>query len=259
MQIVGAANNYYTLIVGALVCTNLILLFMSIEYVLMKNHLTEADDYRAQVQNGKSISLSEVFEEMLRRGSTTTRPDLEAVTGEFFQVIKDFSEQGQTLNLPFFNTSFSISGVFESIQDVFDASRHSVNLKITPSKELRNLMSTMRVEKQLGNLSKMRILEVFDSVKGVSNSEITSGGVIKISGVMIKVLGADAKVFFVSANGHEIPVQVLVENNPSHVIAMVPVLEPGAYTLKISTRYGGSGEELKSIRSCAFDTELTVR
>ena len=66
-------------------------------------------------------------------------------------------------------------------------------------------------------------------------------------------------MFFVAADGTETPVtHRLTQNDPSKVVARVPVLAAGAYTLKIVTRFTGGRALLNLPRALTYELPLNV-
>ena len=56
---------------------------------------------------------------------------------------------GEAINLPLINTSFSISGVFDSPMDAFDGNRHKLNLNITKGVLLREAEKKVKLQKTI--------------------------------------------------------------------------------------------------------------
>ena len=92
-----------------------------LKYALQENLLTERpDDYAAQTIVEGSYDKEAIINLMLQRGTLATRTDMLAVLNLFEEVITGLIQNGGTINLPLFNTSFSISGVFDGPMDIFD-------------------------------------------------------------------------------------------------------------------------------------------
>lgn len=231
-----------------------------LNYSLTENLLTErADDYTAQVQPLRSNDKEDIIERMLQRGTSLTRTDLLAVLNLFDEVIAETIESGEVVNLPLFNTSFSISGVFEGATDSFDANRHKLNVNLSKGTLLRQAEGKISLQKTTAVAPQPVILEVKDSVSGKTNEVLTPGGVAEIHGNNIKIAGDDAScgLWFVPSTGEALKAGVLVQNKPSAIIAMIPSLPAGTYTVKVITQYSG-GSLLKSPRTCIFTKTLTV-
>ena len=233
-----------------------------IKYHLVENHLTErAEDYTAQVQGIQSFDKNALVERMLQKGTLLTKTDIVAVLNGLEETVIDILREGGSITLPLFHTGFSISGVFEGAMDSFDANRHSIHVNVARGSLLRDLQSELKAEKESAPAPSNTIIEVKDSVSGKVNESLTAGGVAELFGTGIKISGDGASngVYFVKDDGTKVKVTTIVQNNPSNLIVVVPVLEAGTYTTEVITQYTGSGTVLKTQRSIVFNHPLTVK
>lgn len=235
-----------------------------LKYILVDNPLTKdrTDDYSAQPVVSKTYGRDEIIDLMLRKGTLVTKTDAVAVMNNLEEVIVDIIKEGSTVNLPVFNTSFSISGVFDGPMDAFDPSRHKLNVNLTKGTLLRDAEKEVRLTKTEGIAPAPTIVEIKDVVSGSINDVLTPGGVIQLWGSGLKIdrteEGAEAiGLWFVPESGAPVKSEVLVVNKPSTLIAMVPALAAGKYTIKVVTQYTG-GALVKSPRSSAFDKIFTI-
>lgn len=231
-----------------------------LQYSLTENLLTgRADNYTALTQTAGSFDKEAIIAEMLRRGSLLTRTDILAVLNGFEETIANIIHDGGTVNTPLFNTSFSVSGVFDGPMDTFDGNRHKLNVNLTKGILLRDIESQVSIEKTGTVTPQPTILEVKDSVSGKVNEQLTPGGVAELMGVNIKIVGenADCGLWFVPATGEAVKAKVIVQNKPSSLIVMIPNLSAGTYTLKEVTQFSG-GKPLKEPKICIFTKPLLI-
>ncbi|GHT26064.1 hypothetical protein FACS189430_12560 [Bacteroidia bacterium] len=91
---------------------------------------------------------------------------------------------------------------------------------------------------------------------------MTSNEDIIIEGDKIKIApdGEDnLGIFFVEDNGTETPVtHRLLQNDPKKIIARIPPLEAGTYTLKVVTKFSQGSIYLKEPRSIIYSQPLTI-
>ncbi|MPN44555.1 hypothetical protein SDC9_192120 [bioreactor metagenome] len=169
--------------------------------------------------------------------------------------------EGGTINLPLFNTSLSISGVFESPEDVFDGGCHRLNVNLTKGTLLRDAEANVKFEKSSSSTPAPSIIEVKDVTSGKSNDILTPGGVVQLWGNHLRIAGehADVGLWFVPETGAAVKASVLVTNKPASVIAMIPALAKGNYSIKVVTQYSGGGEMLKTPRVSICNKILTVQ
>ncbi|MBI9060659.1 MAG: DUF4469 domain-containing protein [Marinilabiliaceae bacterium] len=233
---------------------------MSLNYALLENLLTPApNDYMAQVQNVKSHDIDSVVARMLERGSTITKTDILAVLEMFFDEVTKITREGETVNLPIFNTRLSVSGVFSGATDSYDASRHAVKVNVNAAKLLTEALRQVKTQKVATKEVQPMVLEVKDSISQSVNDTLTSGGVVEITGSMLKIEGEAPQtgIYFVDEDNTAHAVTTIVDNKPGRLIAIVPTLDSGTYHLQIKTQYNGGGG-LKEPRTGTFNKSLTV-
>jgi hypothetical protein len=234
---------------------------MGIKYALVENLLTERpDDFSAQVISKGSLDREAIIRRILQKGTSLTRTDVLAVLNGLEETVDDATQDGYTVNLPLFNTSFSISGVFESAMDTFDGNRHKLNINLTKGTLLRSAEKKIKVEKTAAHAPHPSIMEVKDSVSGAVNERLTAAGVAEIRGYTLRIEGADPAcgLWFVEAGGSETKATVIVENKPSRIVAMIPALKPGMYQVKIATQFSGTAKLLKAPKIIVYPKNLTV-
>ena len=234
---------------------------MVLKYSLVENLLTERpDDLSAQTHSMGSLDREAVISRMLQKGTLLTRTDIVAVLNNFEETVAGALLSGYTVNLPLFNTSFSISGVFESAMETFDGNRHKLNINLTKGVLLRDAEKNVKLEKTAARAPQPAIQEVRDCVSGVVNERLTASGVVEVRGYNLRIEGDDPAcgLWFVDANGVETKAAVTVENKPSRIMAMIPALPPGTYQVKVVTRFAGSGKLLKAPKMMVYPKNLTV-
>ena len=220
---------------------------MVLKYGIVENNLTEnPGEFTAIAYPVASLDMDAIIARMLARGSTITKQDILAVMSAFEDTVIEAHEDGFTVTLRLFNTSFSISGVYEGVNDVFDGNRHKVNLNLTKGVSLRNVEKRVKLEKTNVILPQPQIQEVKDIVSKTTNERLTSKGAVEVRGYNLKLEGDDPAcgLWFVGANGQEIKAVDFIDNKPSRITALIPVLTPGLWQLKLATQYIGGGDRL---------------
>ncbi|MDR1199701.1 MAG: DUF4469 domain-containing protein [Prevotellaceae bacterium] len=232
-----------------------------LEYSLHENLLTErTDDYSAQTHSKASYNREQFIDLMLQRGTLMTKTDALAVLNNIEETVAYIVKNGGMINMPLFNTGFSISGVFEGAADVFDPNRHHLHVNISKGTLLRDAEKDVKLTKVNVALPQPQILEVKDSVTGSIDSLLTAGGVIEIVGVNIKIAGENSAcgLYFVDAGGTETKAVTLVNNKPATVIAIIPALAAGEYHVKIVTQYA-AGKDLKEPKTTVYSKLLRLQ
>jgi hypothetical protein len=233
-----------------------------LKYSLVENQLTERpDDYAAQAHAAASLDKEALINRMLQRGSLLTRTDIVAVLNGLEETVAEALAEGSTVNLPLFNTSFSISGVFDGPMDSFDGSRHKLNINLTKGSLLREAEKSVALEKTGSSTPLPQIQEVKDSLSGLLNQQLTPNGVVELRGYNLRIAGDDPACglwFVPQAGAGEVQAVTLIENKPSKIIAMIPALTPGSYQVKVVTQFSGSSKPLKTPKTFVYPKSLMV-
>jgi hypothetical protein len=227
-----------------------------ISYYLIENNLTSnPDDYSAVVQTISTLTIEDLVDRMISRGSTVTKAEALSVLEELGLAVTDSLKSGYSIVTPIFNITLSISGVFDGIDDGFDSSRHSVNVRMNPGLRLKSL-GPVKVEK-VSAVKPMPVLQVFKDITTGGNEKLTPGGVAQINGTNLKFDEKDEKqgIFIIAANGTATKVTMLVKVKPSEVIFVIPGgLAPGTYALSVRSAIAKS----KDIREGFYADDLVV-
>lgn len=235
---------------------------MPINYTLVDNPLTERpDDFRAITTTDIIVDEEFLVNFLAQRGNTPTTHYL-AVVHEIEEALKYFIENGYGINLPFLNINYSLSGVFESAADNYDANRHKINVLVNLGKELRKVnTANIALVKQTTSTNQALITQVMDIASGKADSILTPGNMLQILGNLIKVDGTDEGngIFFVNQSTQvETKAAFMATNTSKSLILLIPALPAGDYTLKIVTQHSGGGTFLKLPKTISFDKILTV-
>ena len=235
---------------------------MNPSYYIVENQMTEPSSWTAIPAAIASLDKEALISEIINRGSTLTRTDILAVLNATEEVVVKASLNGMTVNLPLFNTMFSISGIFDGTGDFFDENRHKFNINLVKGVLLRDAEKKSKLNKIQPPAEPTRIRELKDSVSQKVNECLTARGIVEIRGYNIKIEGddPDCGLWFVPENGTQTKAKVIVENKPSKVYAMIPDIDPanGAYQVKIVTQYTCGGIWLKTPRIFVYPKKLTV-
>lgn len=230
-----------------------------LKYSLEENQLiTRQNNYLARAHTKGSYDKTKFIERLVGKGTLVTETDAVAALNAIENTVIEIIEEGGTLNLPLFNTSFSISGVFDNPDDIFDTNRHKVNINLTKGTLLRDTEKRVPVEKISISGPQPRIVEVKDIFSGKKNELLTSNGAVIIRGHNIKLTGDDPScgLWFIG-NNTEIKAEIISENKPSTLIAVIPTLDKGQYQLKVVTQYSSS-KMLKTTKVYVYPVALTV-
>jgi len=213
---------------------------MPIKYYLQPNPVTpDPNDQSARVLPNASLTLEDIIAKMMQRGTTVTEVDTRAVLNLFFDVVSDEVADGNFVNLPLANIRVGISGVFTSITDSFDPSRHSLRATLSPGLLLSEKMQKARLEKTLQPLPSPVIIEFLNINTNTTNSVLTPGGIGQIVGEELKFNPNNPQegIFFVAADGTETKVQIIASRTEGKLVFSIPTLPAGNYTLEVRRAY----------------------
>jgi len=231
---------------------------MSIQYALFPNPLTEgATDQRAVIQNQESRTIEDIIDEIVSRGSTVTRAEVLAVIEEYEAAITKFVANGDRVNTALVQVSSSISGIFSDSDDQYDHKRHQIKLNVNPGLRLKEATEDMTAEKVNARQRRPQVRVVEDHMSETKNDKLTPGGMLKISGSLLKYNPDDSEqgVFLLATDAAETKLGPVIRNKPSTLIIAVPDdLPAGEYKLEVRSilRY------TSAIRSARLGKPLVV-
>jgi hypothetical protein len=237
----------------------------SIKANLYDNPLTDdPNDFVARVSSERTLSVEDICASATSRGGADI--PAAAMSHGVNLFLKELSYQlcnGFSVNTGYFTASPLIKGVFNSTDEKFDATKHSVVFQFNQGDTLRKELSNVSVEIQGVADSSISILQVTDVKSGSVNDQITPNRNLKIKGYKLKLAGDNANVgvYFVNKDTAErtkVDASDIVTNNPSELVIVIPALKAGAYTLEVTSQYS-VGALLKEPRTASFDKALTVK
>ena len=238
-----------------------------VEIYLYDNYLTPSPtDFVGRVGSERSLGLLNVCESSAGRGGANiSASDMFHASGLMFKEMAYLLCDGYSINFGYFSISLKIRGVFVNANDIFDPKRHSLMFQITPGEMLRRELPSIKTKMMGVKRDAVYIALVTDTATGLDDGTVTPGDDILIQGTRIKVApddGSDPEtgIFFVADNGVSTPVtRRLTQNDPSRVIARVPALAPGSYTLRIVTKTSSSRSTLlKNAITANYDRPIIV-
>jgi hypothetical protein len=222
---------------------------MAIKYYLKPNVITpDPNDQSARVITGKVHDVVSITKEMLKRGSTITEADIMAVLKVFFEVTSDEVADGNNVNLPLVNLRPSINGVFSSITDSFDASRHIKRASVTAGTLLSQKMSAAQVEKVTQPVVTPSLIQFLDVTTQNTNSSLTVGGIGQIIGDELKFDSSNPQegIFFIATDNTATQATIIASKTDGKLVFSIPSLPAGNYILEVRKNYGTTNLVLRS-------------
>ncbi|CAL2088548.1 DNA-binding domain-containing protein [Tenacibaculum sp. 190524A02b] len=231
------------------------------KYYLTENNLSEETNYIARILAKPSIDQEALIDKMLSKRNLISKTDVVAVLNFYYEEIGICINEGNNLNLPLFNLSYSIKGNFESEEDYYNPEKHKLEVNIHSRKIIKNIEKHMPLEKVTVPRYVTHINTFEDYASKTINTYLTPNSIFEILGTRLKIAGEDEEavgVYFVSEDQTEYKVSLVV-NQYKKLIGQVPELEAGNYTIRIKTQATkGSKAYLKHVRIIDSTFTLTV-
>lgn len=218
-------------------------------YSLRPNRFTEdPNDQLAKVEHSGTADLNDIITKMTTEGGAIKESEARSNILEFFNAIAYFLAQGKTISLDFIKIRFSITGVFNDVEDSFDTKRHQINIKITAGKFLKNLIPSLTLTKIKATPTSIEVDRVYDFMSKTQDETITSGGMVRLLGQNLTIDLADTAqgVYLIANDGTETKVEFVQLISSGELMFQSPAnMEPGTYTLQIRARIKGWKEASK--------------
>lgn len=228
-------------------------------YVFTGNRNT----YSAQIVNSRSYTFDDIAKYLLRHNTGLSGAVIYGLWEGIKGAVEEFVSDGGSVNTELFNIQTSIRGIFSGEDDGFDGRRHKIRLNMQPGLVLRDVPGRIKVRK-LVSRSMAMIMSVTDMKSGSTDSVLSPGGNIRILGQKLKIIGDSPAcgLCFVPDDASATPVMVprpgIIVNSPSEIIAAVPALERGIWSVRIVTQFCKGNRSLKTPRSIGFEGKLRV-
>jgi hypothetical protein len=221
------------------------------------------NDYVAEVSTiGKTLRNEDIARAFKDEGSELQYETLLDILNRADRLRVQKVQEGYTVLTGIARISPRVLGAWLGATHRFDPEKHRITASLTPSAELHAAFEEVGVE-VLGVKDSGAIISlVTDAATGKTDGTITINDDIIIEGEKIRVAPdgeTGTGIFFLNEHGDEWPVSHrLAQNDPKKIIARVPALLSGSYTLLIKTRYSQSSTLLKEIRTLSYGLPLTV-
>jgi hypothetical protein len=235
-----------------------------IKAYLYDNLLTEdPNDFIARVQSERSLNVKEICHTAATRGGAEI--SAAAMEHAVNLWLKEMAYQlcdGFSVNTGWFTANAHIKGVFNSPNETFNPTKHTLLFDFQQGSQLRKEISAVEVNIIGVADAAFAIAQVVDVKTGSVNDLLTPNRNLKISGNKLKIAGETPEngIYFINQTTQErtkTDPNDMVVNNPSELIIVIPPLTAGTYKIEVITQYAISSI-LKEPRSIIFDKMLTV-
>jgi hypothetical protein len=231
---------------------------------LRLNLLTGGKDYTASVltTGKKALRNADIARMIKELGSELKIETLLYVLDTSDRIKREQVQRGHSVLDGCAQYTPRVQGVWASVNAKFNSAVHKTGLHIIPSAEMRAAFKEISVDVLGVKDGGAFVGLVTDTTTGLADGTMTSGDDIMIEGDKLKILPEDEQglgVFFVNTDGDSAPVtRRLTQNTPKKILARVPELPAGQYTLRVVTRYTNGATLLKEPRVIDYDRPLVI-
>lgn len=227
---------------------------------LYENLLTkDPNDYSGKVKITGTLRNAEIADRIVAERTEFRKETIVTILDMADQKKVEAIAEGKSLVDGVGQYLATVSGVFVGETDSFNPKKHSLRVSYTPGKLLQAALKNITANVRPGQVGPV-INSITDSTTGLLNESLTPGGpaIITGSNILLKGEGDTIGVAFTSENGETQKVTLIVKNSISEIIFALPALEPGQYTLSVTTQAGTNYRLLKEPRTYQFPILLTV-
>lgn len=221
------------------------------------------NDYTAEVSTvGNTKRNEDIAQKIIDEGSEIKYDTLLSILNQRDRIVRSLIQEGNSVLTGCGRISPRVSGSWLGSSAKYDPKVHKITVDMTPSAEMRRALEEVGVE-ILGTKDSVGYIGlVTDTSTGLTDGTITAGDDIMIEGDRLRIAPedeADLGIAFVDASGIETFVtRRLTQNDPKTLIARVPALASGEYTLKVITRFSNSKVLLNEARIIEYGKKLVI-
>ncbi len=224
---------------------------------------TTENDYTAEVSTAGRIKNNEdIARRIIAEGSDIKYNTILSILNQSDGIIRYYLQQGYSVLTNCCKFTPRVNGSFTSSHTRFNRDIHKISVDITPSAEMCEALEQVGVSVLGVKNGNACISLVTDVSTGLADGIITANQDILIKGNGLKIIPEEESglgVYLIDQAGDVHPVTTpLKQNDSKTVIARVPDLLPGNYTLRITTRFTGSPALLKEPHTIEYEKLLMV-
>ena len=222
------------------------------------------NDYTAEVSTvGNTKRNEDIAQAIINDGSEIRYDTLLSILNRRDSIERQMLQEGNSVQTGNIRLAPRVSGVWIGSNANFDAAVHKITIDATITNNMRVALEEVGVEVLGVKDSGAFIGLVTDTATKLTDGSITANDDILIEGDKLKIAPEDEDglgVFFVGSDDVAIPVtRRLTQNDPKKILARVPALPAGEYTLRIVTRFStGNSIFLNEARTIEYERKLTV-
>jgi hypothetical protein len=221
------------------------------------------NDYTAEVSTtGNTKRNEDIARTIIDEGSEIKYDTLVNILNRRDRIERNMLQQGSSVQSGNVRLSPRVNGSWQGRNARYDALVNRLSIDAVITADMREALKEVSVEVLGVKDGVAYIGMVTDTVTGLTDGTVTPNDDILIEGDRLKVApeGEDGTgVFFADSAGQQYPVtRRLTQNDPKKILARVPQLPVGEYTLRIVTRYSTGSTLLNEPRVIEYDKLLII-
>ena len=233
---------------------------------LYDNALTDdPNDLVARVQSERSLSVKDICQTAATRGGADISAEaMEHAVNLWFKEMGYSLCDGFSVNTGWFSANASIKGVFNSPNEHFNSTKHTLLFDFVQGSLLRKEITNVEIEILGVADNNLSVAQVTDVRTGSVNDLLTANCNLRIIGNKMKIVGDNpANGIYIVNTETKARIKInepdIVVNNPSEIIVLLPAIAPGTYKVEVVTQYSANKRQpLNEPRTAVLDKILTV-
>ncbi len=223
-----------------------------------------ADDRVGKVLTSRSLNEDDLIKIAIKRRTELSASSLRSAIEILKDIAKEEISNGASVAFGLGYFSVGVNGIFYGDDPKWTPGQHALNVRIVPTAELRNAVTSSEVNLRRMAPSGAVVSQVTDVTTGEVNAKLTPGGGVNMVGTRIRIAGDNPAngIAFVNQVTNEIvqvPMTSILMNDPSKVSFVVPAdLPAGDYKLHLTTQFSTTSVSLKEPRTYVLEYVLTV-
>ena len=213
---------------------------MAITYALYPNPvITGKETFRALIKNRRKYKLEDIERNMIQRHPGISPGAIQAVLALFMEEVENVLAEGGVVSTPLFHAQCSIKGNFDGPADIFSNQRHTINVKIRPGSQLKEVPKKVHTHKVSPGHPSPEPDQFTDASSGIVNGKATTGGPAIIGGryLQFDADSPDEGIFFKGEGNHSYQVETVYRNSFSQLLFLIPQgLATGEYSIEVRSR-----------------------
>jgi hypothetical protein len=231
---------------------------------LRQNYLTKdvENDYSGEVSTaGRTVRNEDIARRIVNERSEFRYETILSILNERDGIVRESVLEGSAVLDGVTHILPTTLGVWTGTDRTVDPAKQKPHVSISPAAELREGLGSVKMEILGVKDSGAYIGLVTDAATKATDGHITPGGIITITGDKLRIAplgGEGLGIFLVNRVGDSLPVTQVSQNDPKKLVALVPFLDPGTYTLQVVTRFSNGSTLLNAARTIVYDLPLIV-